>query len=342
MAITGPYEKRVGANNLPVGFSGNVPYKYRWWYNQTRPYINPLPNRTQKSAYYIEPNKYGELAGFIVYTCNDSFTVDPSQPEYAQAYDRFVGKVKPRIQMALNALEAGKSFAMIASRLIQGLRLCKSFLSEIASIVSSRRRRKRLASAWLEFTFGWKPIVSDIYGAIELLSQEFPSTVLVSGGSSDSTITIPTDQWGGRNTLKQRYYRSYRLRSQIVFSNPNLALASSLGITNPLAVAWDIIPFSFVADWFFKVNTWLNSFDAMAGVSLVRPSISKLTKGDWTWSGGLYSSYGSASARARIPGGFPLPSLTSRWQIPAPSLWLAITSSALLTQKMHVLQKAFR
>jgi len=38
-----------------------------------------------------------------------------------------------------------------------------------------------------------------------------------------------------------------------------------LGITNPLLIGWELVPFSFVVDWFLPVGNWLESVDAMLG-----------------------------------------------------------------------------
>jgi hypothetical protein len=42
-----------------------------------------------------------------------------------------------------------------------------------------------------------------------------------------------------------------------------------LGLTNPLAIAWELVPFSFVLDWLVPVGTWLQSLDATLGVKFV-------------------------------------------------------------------------
>jgi hypothetical protein len=40
------------------------------------------------------------------------------------------------------------------------------------------------------------------------------------------------------------------------------------GITNPLLVAWDAVPLSFVVDWFLPVNNWLKQLDTYSGFTL--------------------------------------------------------------------------
>ena len=42
---------------------------------------------------------------------------------------------------------------------------------------------------------------------------------------------------------------------------------SETGFSNPLSVAWEIVPWSFVIDWMIPVGDYLNGLDALCGVS---------------------------------------------------------------------------
>jgi hypothetical protein len=53
--------------------------------------------------------------------------------------------------------------------------------------------------------------------------------------------------------------------AHVKLSNPNLALASALGLANPVAIAWELIPFSFVVDRFVDVGSYLNSYSETFG-----------------------------------------------------------------------------
>lgn len=53
-----------------------------------------------------------------------------------------------------------------------------------------------------------------------------------------------------------------------------LSALGSLGLTNPLDVAWEVLPFSFVVDWFIPIGNWLNVLDAMHGY--------RFRAGSWT------------------------------------------------------------
>jgi hypothetical protein len=62
-----------------------------------------------------------------------------------------------------------------------------------------------------------------------------------------------------------RYRHSVRLQATLLLTNPNLGLASRMGLVNPLSIAWEVVPFSFVVDWFLPVGNFLENLTSLAG-----------------------------------------------------------------------------
>lgn len=50
-------------------------------------------------------------------------------------------------------------------------------------------------------------------------------------------------------------------------SDPNLRYVHHLGL-NPLSVAWELLPGSFIADWALNVGSWLNNLSSTLGLSI--------------------------------------------------------------------------
>lgn len=134
----------------------------------------------------------------------------------------------------------------------------------------SKRKDKRTADAlWLEWTYGWVPLVSESYAIIGDLRMRKANFLVRATGRAreDQNSVVKTTLSGslGRNaivfdvdveqvrTVDLRYTCWYKLTNQY-WSD----LAAS-GITDPLSVAWELVPFSFVADWFVNVGDYLRA-----------------------------------------------------------------------------------
>lgn len=122
-----------------------------------------------------------------------------------------------------------------------------------------------LASTWLEASFGWIPLLTDLYDSYQVLSSDMRPQRLY------ATATIPYHGtiWNGRRNYSI-HTGSVTIRQGAKFTvvNPNLALADQLGIINPLSVGWALTRLSFFVDWCFDVSTFLRSFTDYAGVEL--------------------------------------------------------------------------
>jgi hypothetical protein len=67
-------------------------------------------------------------------------------------------------------------------------------------------------------------------------------------------------------------------RLDVIPGNTALQTAVSLGLTNPVSLAWELLPFSFVVDWAWPLGDYFSQFDALAGVEVKGYSMSNLTK----------------------------------------------------------------
>lgn len=133
---------------------------------------------------------------------------------------------------------------------------------------------KAAANGWLALHFGWEPLLSDVHGSCEAIAnwqyeRKAPiqtSTVKVKRASQareappgDFITTYDTE-----TVIK--YVTSYRV------SNADFQRFQSVGLTNPLSIAWEMMPWSFVVDWFLPIGRWLGNLDALVGVEFVDAS----------------------------------------------------------------------
>lgn len=129
------------------------------------------------------------------------------------------------------------------------------------------RRSRHAASTWLEYHFGWSPLLGDIYNACDLLQAKYPDSRLIkargsANGKGSKPLVIDTEIYSLEGNV------GVEIGAEISISNPNLFLANRLGVINPASVAWELIPFSFLVDWFIPVGKFLDSYTDFVGLSL--------------------------------------------------------------------------
>ncbi len=131
------------------------------------------------------------------------------------------------------------------------------------------------ANLYLEFHFGWSPLLSDIHDAAEVLSSPLASHVIKARQRKTYTspTTVNTDNGVDKSSVSMNIIvdQTITLRARAVVVNPNLGALQQAGLANPLSVAWELVPFSFVADWFVNFGDFLGSLTDFAGFSLENP-----------------------------------------------------------------------
>lgn len=133
---------------------------------------------------------------------------------------------------------------------------------------------RNLSNHWLEYSYGWRPLLNDIYGSCELIAKTYYEnrpTIIKSNHSEtyvwkDFTLFYDSN-YGYREKLVAHCKQS---TSYVVAFSEDSSFSqkmASTGITNPLLLAWELIPYSFVVDWFVPVGAYLGNLDATVGLS---------------------------------------------------------------------------
>lgn len=260
----------------------------RVWYRQKKPYDLPLPF-TFTSQYISSASDSSSLDGryFPPYY---SLSVGPASfypAVMAEARERLVKKIRATAsEIAVTMAERRQAVNMIVKRFSQLTSFVKALkrlrFGDAFDALDVRRPRandpfwhklkqhgKDLGGLFLEFHFGWEPLVKDIGNAIETLQKGVPPVWVKtrsqgSGSGSFSPYDFATHSYSW--TIKAT------CNCQVSVTNPNLFLANQMGFVNPLGIIWELIPFSFVVDWFVTVGDFLNSFTEFWGLTIVNAS----------------------------------------------------------------------
>jgi len=158
-----------------------------------------------------------------------------------------------------------------ATRAVRGLRfgdaakaLGMKFLPPNASV------KKSFANNWLEFHFGWEPLIKDIHDACEVLNNPVKSFHFEKGKSKIpwSKRTVTNLGSGTRTMSASGTFVGVQGARVKFIQNQVLHSLDQWGVLNPSVLVWETIPFSFVVDWFVNVGDFLRSFSDFAGMTL--------------------------------------------------------------------------
>lgn len=131
---------------------------------------------------------------------------------------------------------------------------------------SVKSHAKSFAGQWLEYSYGWKPLIQDIGNAVEVLQTPIASDYIPVTGRASGTFTA---SWDHDTFFNEGTWVCHaQWKADVRVSNPNAWLANQLGFVNPATVAWEVIPYSFVVDWFIPVGEFLQSFTDFVGLDL--------------------------------------------------------------------------
>lgn len=138
---------------------------------------------------------------------------------------------------------------------------------------------KQLANDVLMIDFGIKPLLSDLDGMAKHLAfndtnerivdiiasrrEEIPYTCFEEVLRNPVRCLTTLEQYG---SVEVRY----KMRCRVAL--PIYNQLKELGFGNPATLVWESIPFSFVADWFLPIGSYINNLDAFDGYTVLHGS----------------------------------------------------------------------
>jgi len=209
-------------------------------------------------------------------------------------------------------------------------------LKRLYSQPKSYWKSKTLANAWVETWFGWLPTVGDIQKSFQVLDRLPPAEYVRVRTHKDFSVY-------NDNTFGSLSWHTGRISCTagcvIQVSNPNLFLASQLGLTNPILTAVETLPYSWLLGWFVNLDQYFRQFSVFHGVSVDRPwmtlSLSDDMRFDW-YTFGPYQLYTQGAQTCfSVQRSLGLPQVTLRWKgLNRLSITRGATLASLLTMRL--------
>lgn len=308
LPITGPTVQVVATpNNYEVGSQ----YLLRNRYRQVKPYTIPLPYSmwqaltvSGKATTTVTSDSWGGhwlgqwwQATYVSNYNNAAVYGVPrfGQPPWSEldrvgnlvlnrAREKFMSKANSRVSLSVDILQRKQAYGMITTRVVQAAKVLNAvrklrFGDAIRELglkkpADWRSVPRTAGQFWLEYSYGWKPLVSDIFDAASVLSSP-QDNLWIQESSAQDYVQRFEQMTGPPNNATIVYVNDVSLKvfarvgGVVSVTNPNLQALKNAGLTNPLTWAWELIPFSFVVDWFYGVGDFLESLDDTVGLSVV-------------------------------------------------------------------------
>jgi hypothetical protein len=135
---------------------------------------------------------------------------------------------------------------------------------------------RRGSDLFLQYKYGWKPLMSDIYNSWEKAADLARAVPLISASAKSQKLSPAfydpyswqqhsdyTIRRGGGGWMQARVKLVGALNGDY---SRNL---DRLGLANPLRLSWDLVPLSFVTDWFVPIGPCLDSLVPPKGIVFV-------------------------------------------------------------------------
>jgi hypothetical protein len=183
---------------------------------------------------------------------------------------RLVATTATKIAGSVLALKKG-NLTLAANRLFAGRK--PLYRGKGPSVTNS------LAQNWLELQYGWKPLLQDIHGAFNALStfnedESFVRRAVASATKEFETVenlgvggTLPSSAGTHKRITRTRTTTRFVIRYKL--ENPLISFLAQTGFTNPVNLLWEILPFSFVVDWFLPIGPYLETLKAWDGLTFM-------------------------------------------------------------------------
>lgn len=133
-----------------------------------------------------------------------------------------------------------------------------------------------ISENWLAWRYAVRPVIMDLNGvldALEAMKKAAPERVTARGFASTSSTEIMSETSpNGEFTRERTTKTTVEVRSGILFEPDYRDLFGVSPLKLPIA-AWELIPFSFIADWIVNVGSYISAITPKIGVKVL---------GQWT------------------------------------------------------------
>lgn len=177
-----------------------------------------------------------------------------------EAYQKLIESARGSIDLSVDLFQARQTAAMLNAT----ERFTNAFVKRAPGKISAKGIARQLGGKWLEWVYGWGPLLSTIHDLVEeSLRYHINSTVKVKGRRSLQQISTPlvtstTPNGPVGHRVNVRAFAKVQYVVELRVMDNDLSRLTSL---NPASIAWELVPYSFVVDWFLDIGGYLRGLE---------------------------------------------------------------------------------
>lgn len=178
------------------------------------------------------------------------------------------------VQMLVTIAEGKKTIQSLTAIFARLYRILKAMRKSQMWELRRELTAKQLSDRWMEGRYAIRPLVYDMVGIVKAITHDRNSKPIrqtFRGGASDSSTTNQSGvvTFGFLDYYEIRAYKESSLvisaRAGVLTAVEEILEATIWGLNQPIQAVWELIPFSFVVDWFFNVGKTIASWSPTFG-----------------------------------------------------------------------------
>lgn len=121
---------------------------------------------------------------------------------------------------------------------------------------------RTFAKTWLSYQYGWRPLMSTLYGLVEIQrNHAMRIRVRAQSKTTFTKLEVLSSTYGLQYTRKTTNVQQAQVQCDVSVDSSILNDVSRFTSLNPAVIAWELVPYSFVVDWFLDIGGYLGELE---------------------------------------------------------------------------------
>lgn len=139
---------------------------------------------------------------------------------------------------------------------------------------------KSSASGLLQIKYGWLPLMHDLKTGYDWFASNQDTPLLINASATARRAFSGSDKYDSYTAMGWSGSSMSRCHIVATVDQPGRRVANQGGLLNPLSIAWEVVPYSFVLDWWMPVGNVLQAYSDTAGLTFRSGYTAQVSEGE--------------------------------------------------------------